>query len=385
MNIITLSLKSLKRKRTRAALTIIGVAVATAALFSLVSFSVGYDRSLKKEMQDSGLQMLVSTEGCPTEAASLALHGGEITKYVDEKRLTEVRSIQGVHVATGMLMFSLTEEGGKISLFSGIDDEIRKLKPYWKLKGSWFKDGSSIILGAEAAKVEERTVGDKIYFPGFDREFNVVGVLQRTGTEDDGFFFLPLKTAQEVFHKQGKLTAIGVNVGDPGRIEKVKEQIEELPDVYVLTADQMMGQILKLVGSSKTLMFAVLAIALIISIVGVLNTVLMSVMEMVKEFGYMRCVGAAGIDVFKIVLLETITVCLIGGIAGALGGSALSSFADSFIRSVLPYAPAGKMIEFNPVIFVMSIFFAIILGIIAGVYPSIKASKVSPMEAIRNE
>lgn len=385
MNLFTLSMKSLKRKKTRTALTVVGVAVAAATLFSLLSFSIGYDKALKKEMQDSGLHMLVSTEGCPTEAASLALHGGEIPKYVDEKRLAEVRNIQGVHVATGMLIFMLTEEGGKVSLFYGIENGMRKLKPYWKLKGGWFADINSIILGAEAAKVEKRTVGDKIFFEGLNREFNVVGVLERTGTEDDGFFFLPLRTAQEVSRKDGKLTGIGVNVGDPMQIEHVKEKIEQLPDLYVVTAEQMMGQILKLVGSSKTLMFAVLAIALIISIVGVLNTVLMSVMELVKEFGYMRCVGATGTDVFKIVLLETLIVCAVGGTLGALSGLGLSTVADDFIRGVLPYAPAGKMIVFDPTIFVTTIVFAILMGVMAGIYPSIKASKVSPMEAIRNE
>ncbi|MDE2026988.1 MAG: ABC transporter permease [Candidatus Omnitrophica bacterium] len=385
MNILVLSFKSLKRKATRTILTIIGVAVATATLFSLLSFSVGYDRALKKEMQDSGLHMLVSTEGCPTEAASLALHGGEIPKYVDEKRLSEVRSIPGVHIATGMLIFSLTEEGGRTSLFYGIDEDMRKLKPYWKLEGHWFTDENSIILGAEAAKVEKRMVGDKIFFPSLNREFNVVGILNRTGTEDDGFFFLPLKTAQEVFHKNNKLTGIGVNVGDPTRIGQVKDRIEQLPDLYVVTSEQMMGQILKLVGSSKTLMFAVLIIVLIISIVSVLNTVLMSVMEMIKEFGYMRCVGASGIDIFKIVLIETLVLCLIGGGLGVLSGSALSTVTDHFIRGVLPYAPAGKMIVFDPIIFVLSIFFTVIVGVIAGLYPSFKASRVTPMEAIRNE
>jgi putative ABC transport system permease protein len=103
------------------------------------------------------------------------------------------------------------------------------------------------------------------------------------------------------------------NLADVTQMDRVKDGIEQIPDVFVVTAQQMIQQILKLVGSSKTLLFAVLSIALIIAVVGVLNTVLMSVMEKLPEFGYMRCIGASPASVFQIVLIQTVTVCLAGG------------------------------------------------------------------------
>ena len=385
MTLFTLSLKDLRRRRARSLLTVAGVALASATLFSLLSFNVGYKRSLQKEMSDSGIHMLVSTEGCPMEAASLALHGGEIPKFLPEDRVPAIRSVPGVKALTSMLIFSVPGEGNRVDLFYGIDEEMLKLKPHWKLSGSWFKDENSIILGAEAARVEKRNVGDKIYFPELNAEFTVSGILARTGSEDDGFFFLPLKTAQRIFKKEGKLTGVGVNVGDVTKIDKVKDGIERIPDVYVVTAQQMMEQILKLIGSSKTLMFAVLGIALVISVLGVLNTVLMSVMEKLREFGYMRCVGASPLDVFKIVLSETVMLCSAGGVAGVIIGAIGSSIADKLIRGVLPYAPAGKIVVFNPAMLLLTLGIAVGIGALSGLYPSWKASHVPPMEAIRNE
>ena len=385
MNLPSLAYRSLLRRRTRSLLTLLGVAIASGSLFAVLSFDLGFRRSLKQEMADSGIHMLVSTEGCPMEAASLALHGGEIPKFLPEERVPAIRRVPGVKDVASMLIYSSPAENGRIDLFYGVDDGLLRLKPQWKLKGSWFKDSTSIVLGAEAAKVEKREVGDKVYFPELDAEFKVSGIIGRTGSEDDGFFFIPLKTAQRLFHKPDKLTGVGVAVNDVEKITQVKDGIERLPDLYVVTAQQMMEQILKLVGSSKTLMFAVLIIVLIVSVLGVLNTVLMSVFETMREFGYMRCVGASRRQILSLVLIETLGLCTLGGLLGASAAALLSDPADRFFRDVLPYAPAGKMVALDPRIFVLSVFVAALVGIAAGLYPAWRASNASPMEAIRND
>ncbi len=384
MNLLSLSFTNLCRRRVRSGLTATGVAVATAALFSLLSFNAGFDHALKKEMDDSGIHMLVSTEGCPMEAASLALHGGEIPKFLDARRLPDVRQVPGVETATGILIFSLIEEEGKALYFYGVDDEYRKLRPHWKLDGQWFSGPDSIVLGVEAARVEKRKVGDRIYFPDLDAEFTVAGIIQRTGSEDDGFFFLPLATAQRVFKKEGKLTGVAVHLADLTAFDEVKNRIEALPDVYVVSRDQIMQQILSITASSKTLMSAVLIVALTVSVLGVLNTVLMSVFEMRSEFGYMRCVGAARGDIFLIVLLETVALCLLGGVGGVILGVALSSVTDHWLHALLPYAPAGRFMRFDTTVAAASIAAAALSGILAGLLPSLKAASASPIEAARH-
>ena len=386
MTFLSLAQKNLKRHKTRTVLTVLGIAVAAATLFTILSFDAGYEKALQEEIAGSGIHLFVSTEGCPLEAASLILHGGEIPKFLQMERLREVKGVEGVKEAAGFLIFSLSSPSGdKVDLFYGISDEALKLKKNWKVRGTWFKDENSIILGNEVARVEKRDLGDKVYIESLDKEFNVVGILERTFGQDDGFYFLSLPTAQKLFKKENKLTAVGVQLTDVMHLQNVKDRLETLPDVYVVTSEQMSGEIMHFIGGTKALMYSVLAIALIVSAIGILNTVLMATMERQREFGYMRCVGAGKHDLVRLVLMETTAVCLVGWLVGVSAGFLLSSGAEHWIRQFLAYVPAGQLLRPNALVVAASIFVTMTLGLLAGLYPALKVARISPMEAIRNE
>jgi len=386
MTILSLAFKNLKRHRMRTILTAVGIAIASATLFSILSFDAGYKKALEEELVGTGIHLFVSTEGCPLEAASLIIRGGEIPRFLQMSVLEKAKKIEGVKEAGGFLIFSIpSADGSKVDLFYGITEDVLKLKPNWKIKGSWFKDENSIILGSEIARLEKREVGDKIYIESIDKEFVISGILERTYSQDDGFYFLPIEAAQKFFKKEGKLTAVGVQLWDLAQIDKVKARLETLPDVYVVPAEQMSKEILKLVGGTKALMYSILFIVLMVSILGLLNTILMATFERQKEFGYLRCVGADRTDLIKLILLETATLCVAGGIIGFGFGFILSSGMDQWIRQFLPYVPAGKLLRPNLNIVLISSGIVLGLGLVAGLYPGYRASKASPMEAIRNE
>lgn len=386
MTLFALSLKDLRRRKSRTLLTVLGVAIASMALFSVLSFDRGFREALQKEMQSSGAHMYVSTEGCPLEAASLILHGGEIPKFLPEERLEQVKQIPGVHVAAGMLIFGVPSEnvGNKMDLFYGVTDDMTRLRPYWKIEGKFPASDGEIMLGAEVAKLEKRKVGDRMFFESLDKEFTVAGILERTGTQDDGFYFLDLHTAQRLFHKPNSLTAVPVGVTDLALLPEVEKRIKQaLPDVYVVTEKQMTSEIQNFVGGSKTLITAVTLIAVLVGILGVLNTVLMSVFEKLREFGYMRCVGAGKGHIFRVVLIQTLAICAVGGLVGTGLGTLLSSSTDGLLRAYLPYAPSGRLLSIEPGIFVIAVLAAIVMGALAGLYPAIRAANVPPMEAVR--
>lgn len=386
MNLLSFAKKNLERHKTRTMLTVLGVGVASATLFVILSFDAGYSQAVKEELKNSGVHLFVSTEGCPLEAASLILHGGEIPKFLPGSRLKEVKAVEGVKEAAGFLIFSLNSpDGKKVDLFYGISDEVQKLKSSWKVRGSWFKDENSIILGSEVARVEKRDVGDKVFFESLNRDFTVAGILEKTNSQDDGFYYLPLLTAQKAFRKEDKLTAVGVQLEDFFQIQRVKDKLEGLPDVYVVTSEQIGGEIAKLIGGTKALMYAILIVALFVSAIGVLNTVLMATMERRREFGYIRCVGATKLDLAKLILIETVGVCIVGWVAGILLGYLLSSAAESWIKQFLPYVPAGQMLRPDFQVLMTTFLVTLGLGTIAGLYPAWKASRVSPVEAIRYE
>lgn len=386
MTIVSLAVKNLRRHRIRTLLTILGVAISAATLFSILSFDVGYHKSLHDEVSNTGIHLFVSTEGCPLEAASLIIHGGEIPKFLKMERLKEVKTVEGVKEAGGFLIFSLpTPDSSKVDLFYGITDDVLKLKPNWKIRGSRFRDENSIILGSEVARIEKRNVGDKVYIESLNREFEVVGILERTFGQDDGFYYLPIEAAQKYFRKEGKLTAIGVQLFDVSRLQSVKNRLETLPDMYVVPAEDMTKRILELIGGTKALMYSVLLITLFVSGLGLLNTILMATFERQKEFGYIRCIGAQPFDVMKLVVLETLVICFLGIVIGIVGGISISTGIEQWIRQFLPYIPAGRLLRPNAFVVFATIGATFTLGIVAGLYPSYRASKISPMEAIRNE
>ena len=392
MNFLTLAAKNLARRRGRTILTVLGVAIAISVLFSLLSLNSGYEKELNKEVSSMGVHMLAVPKGCPYEAASLIIHGGVIPKYLAAGDLENVSRIPDVELATPMLMhqfLKVDEKTGKSTphIIYGIKmEEMLQLKPWWKVEGRFFADNETkvMLVGRDLAEKENLTVGQVLPVGPKKENFTIVGILERTGDQDDQFHFFPLKEAQRVFNKEDKITTIAVKVRDVSRISAVSAEMEKIPDIQVVTMTQIMGTIMNLAGSAKSLLLTVIVIALIISAFGIINTLLMSVNERTREFGMMKAIGASGSDIGKMVLMETVIITFSGGIIGTVAALVGSSLIESFVKGLLPYSPTGSLISFSPSLVAFALGFSVALGLICGIYPALKSARLTPMEAIRS-
>jgi putative ABC transport system permease protein len=390
MNFFTLAAKNLLRRRGRTLLTVLGVAIAITVLFSLLSLNSGYEKELNKEVSSLGVHILAVPKGCPYEAASLVIHGGVIPKYLTALDLKNVSSIDGVGLATPMLMHQFIRRDAKTGqdvahVAYGIEiDAIRELKPWWKIQGRFFNNNETrvMIIGRGLADRYNLTVG-ATQADGPLANFTIVGILDRTGDQDDQFHYLPLAEAQRVFHKEGLITTIGVKVKDISKIAAVSAEMEKIPDIQVVTMTQVLGTIMNLAGSARSLLLTVIAIALIISAFGIINTLLMSVNERTREFGMMKAIGASGLDIGKMVLIETVFITLSGGVIGTISAVVGSSLIEGFVKGILPYSPRGSLVSASPELIAFALGFSLVLGLICGLYPAFKSSRLTPMEAIR--
>jgi putative ABC transport system permease protein len=255
------------------------------------------------------------------------------------------------------------------------------------MQGGWFEreDSYEAVMGYEAAELEQREIGDLILIPEKNTQFKVVGILSRTGTQDDGTIFVPLRTLQKEFNRSGELTTIGIKVNKDANITLLEEKLYKLPDVQIVSLAQVKHTIMKLVSTAKVMVLSIAIIAIMIAMVGVINTVLMSVFERLKEFGILKTIGAMPGDIFTLVWIETLILCTIGGVLGIVLALLLSGVADVVIRHVLPFAPSGGLvvINLNLILFTLSIILCI--GLLSGLYPAWKAGKVRPLEAIRSD
>ncbi|MBM3173743.1 MAG: ABC transporter permease [Chloroflexi bacterium] len=387
MNFITLALKNLLRRRGRTILTILGVAIAVAVLFSLLSFNSGYERQLSGELDSLGIHILAVPKGCPYEAASLIIHGGVIPKYLSSTDLELARKIDGIDVASPMLLHQFIKDD-KPHIVYGINmSESLKLRPWWKvIDGRFFSDDEDkvMVIGSSLAEKEKLKAGDTLPFGPDKIPFTIVGVLEQTGTQDDEFHFLPLPVAQQTFNKPDQITTIAIRVKDVSQISAIGKQLETIPDIQVVTMTQVMGTIMNLVGSARTLLMSVIVVAIIISAVGIMNTLLMSVNERTREFGMMKAIGASGTDIGKLVLIETLFITVIGGISGLLLAALGSSLIEGLVKGIIPYAPAGKLMTLQPGLIGICLAFSVIIGFVCGIFPAIKSSRLTPMEAIRS-
>ncbi|MDD5155953.1 MAG: ABC transporter permease [Candidatus Omnitrophica bacterium] len=392
MKVWSVAFKNLSRKKIRTSLTIGGVAVAVAVLVSLSGFDAGYQRSLDRDIDKLGYHLLVTAKGCPYEAATLMLKGGGGLRYMEDSVYKRIVNDRRIDKITPQLVSSVyNQEGqsgrGAFTLYMGIEKSYLDLKPWSKFKyGHWFSgpDADEAIMGYEAAEVEQRSVGDKIFIPGMDKVLTVVGIFERAGTQDDGVIFIPLATAQRIFGLEGKLTGIGIKLKDIRTIAKFEEDLYNEPGIQVVSLAQVRGTILNLVSSARAMAGSVALIAIFIAIIGVTNTILMSVFERTREIGVMKALGASAADVFKIIWLETTIICFLGGLAGVVLAFSGSSIIEHLIRRFLPYTPAGKLVFIKPSLLLVAFLITVIMGLVAGIYPALRASLMKPIEAIRS-
>ncbi len=391
MKFFIIAFKNLKRKKIRTILTVGGVSIAVAVLVSLLGFDIGYQKGLRNDIDKMGYQLLVTAKGCPYEAATLMLKGGGGLRYMNQDVYDKIIKDPRIDKITPQLVSTVYHQerqsgSGGFAMYMGIQKSYLKLKPWTKFQyGDWFsnEEADEVIMGYEAAEIEQRSIGDKIFIPGIEKILTVKGIFERTGTQDDGVIFLPLKTSQIIFDLPEKLTGIGIKLKEITTLSEFEEDLYEEPGIQIISLAQVKGTILNLISSAKVMANSVAIIAIFIAVIGVTNTILMSVFERTREIGVMKALGASSMDIFKIIWIETALICIFGGITGNILALLGSGIIENIIKRVLPYTPGGKLVFITPSLLIFSFIATIIMGIIAGTYPALRASSMRPIEAIR--
>ena len=384
--------KNLLRKKVRSLLTLVGIMLSTWVLVSLFGFNRGYEAALNRDIDNMGYQLMVMAKGCPYEAATMMLQGGKGLRYMEPSMVRDIAREPEVDRVTPILMQAFFDpnkgDGGGIAGYFGIDiATFPEMKPFLRFhKGSWFRDeaAAEAVMGYEAAELEQREVGDMILVPEKNVQLRVVGILERTGTQDDGTIFVPLRTLQRIAGLD-KITTIGIKVKKDADITKLETALYQLPDMQVVSFSQVKMTIMKLIATARVMVLSIAVIALLIAMVGVVNTVLMSVMERKHEIGILKTMGAMPGDIFRLVWTETLILCATGGIAGIGLALVFARLSDLLVRRVLPYAPGGELVAIDGRLSLLTLLIIVIVGLLSGMYPAWKAGRVRPLDSIRGE
>jgi putative ABC transport system permease protein len=383
--------KNLLRERARTFLTLGGITLASWVLVSLLGFNRGYEAALDHDIDNMGYQLMVMAKGCPYEAATLMLQGGTGLRYIERSVVDSVSNQPEVERATPILMQAFFDpnkgENGGIAGYFGVEAAtFPRMKPFFRFrKGAWFTDDNAaeVVMGYEAAELEQRDVGDLTLVPEKNVQLKVVGILERTGTQDDGTIFVPLKTLQRIAGTD-KITTIGIRVRKGADVSGLEARLYQLPDVQVVSFTQVRQTVMTLVSTARVMVLSIALIALLIAMAGVANTILMSVVERLHEIGILKTMGALPGDIFLLVWTETLILCAGGGIAGIGLAVAFARAADMLARRVLPYAPTGGLVTIDLRTALLTLGVVAGVGLVSGAYPAWRAGRVRPLETIRS-
>lgn len=420
MNFFRLAIKNLTRHRARNIITLVSILLAVGVLFAVISYDRGFSESLERELGRTGTHITVVPTGCPHEAASLLLYGGVIPRLLNQETTEKIQEIVGDRAA-GFYPMLLTQarnvDQDRLDLVYGMyRPGIRELKPNWELEQCCFPGvNEEMVVGSAIAERDGLQVGDYVTYDtkgrfvgeievgdtchdhdldehfevdeavGYEQEFRVSGILKETGTQDDLSVFVPLPAAHMMVGQIEGVTAYGIRLHSPGASHEIMRELEsEISGIQAVTSEEMMDTVTDVIQSARVLSFSMVVLVVVISVSGVMNTILMTVFERTKEIGTMRALGASRWDVFRMTMNEAMLLTFIGGVLGIALANFGAPFIEEFVRGFLPYVPEGRNIHFDPLIALGCLVFSMIIGAVAGSYPAWWASRIAPIEAIRN-
>ncbi|MFZ1720432.1 MAG: ABC transporter permease [Candidatus Moraniibacteriota bacterium] len=407
---IKISYRSLTASKTRFLLTVLGIVIGVASVIMVMAIGASAQRLILSQVEKVGSNLVGILPGASEEDGPPASAFGIITTTLtndDLKAIRERRNAPHLIAVSGYVSGSATIEGGGESFevsYQGVSPDMITVESTKVAEGRFFfaEEESNlsrvIVLGATRAGElfpDRDPIGETVKLK--DIPFRVVGVLAERGStafsNPDVLVFVPLAAAQKLLLGINYLNFARGKVDTPENVDRTaqditillrdRHQIEdgEQSDFSVRNTAAAIGILTNITNVLKYFLIAIASISLLVGGIGIMNSMLISVSQRVREIGLRKAVGARPHHVILQFLIESSFITLAGGIIGILFGILFSFIAAIIIPKL------GYDWEFLVPLASLAIGFGVsfVIGIIFGLYPAIKASRVSPMEALRYE
>lgn len=371
MTFFTIVLRSLTRRPVRTCLTLVGISIGIAAVVTLVGMAWGYEKGITKQLDVMGIDVVISN-----------MSGGLMPKVFDESLQEKVSKLPRVHEVTSALMQMMSVEDAPIMMISGREWGGFAWSMLKVVKGRMPRDGDEkvVVLGLLAAEVLKKKVGDTVQIE--TEELEVVGIVDGQAMVENGTIFLSLKVMQEVTGNERKVNFVDIRVPPNmprSEINLLCEDIKVIfPEGRAMIASEVVGtsqgfQVARAMSWSTSLL------AIIVGVLGVMNTMLMTVFERTHEIGILLAVGWRRRRIVYMVLCESALLGLLGGLVGAsLGALGLVTLG------ALPGVRGFVEPDISPTLMLISVGIAIVVGVISGLYPAWRSSRLSPSLALQS-
>ena len=364
---VPLAFRTLWRQRTRSALTMLAIGVSIAAIIALGGFADGMMITMNQMWRASQTDLFAVQADVDSDFSA-----------IDERVGARIEARSDVEAVSGLIWTAVNTEEMSFLMVFGYHPREYAIDHFNIIEGEPITARHQAIVGKRAAEQMGLQVGDTLRF--LRSNFRVVGIYETGLSYEEVGAVIGLREAQVLTGKPRQVMYYQVKLRDPDQAEAVLEELaRDYPDIdFALAAEAV--QSMSDFAVLEQMVDQISLLAIFIGGLGMLNTMLMSVLERTHEIGLRRALGWRRRHVLGMILSEALVLGVLGGVLGILIGLGLGRLV-----SLLPGLYGGMAPLYGPKLFVQALIVAAVAGMVGGLYPAWRATRMSPVEALRYE
>jgi putative ABC transport system permease protein len=402
---LKMGLNMLVHSKLRSWLTIIGIVIGIGSVVGILSLGEAMEEQVQSKLAEMDLTLITISPGYTKASSNMhgpgGWGGGGTTTDVEltDDDIDALQGLDGVEYIAGQISGSepvVYAAQNATMTITGVDTQVWQYMTTLETQSGRLLEPSdkyvAVIGSSVATETYDQEIGINQVITINGKSVRVVGILTEEG-QGDRSIYMPIDSAVNLIDdaEDDVYDTITVKAKSEDLVDGLMEDIEEKLMIsrhiiqeddrdFTVSASKSMAESVTEMTSSMTLFLgAIAAVSLLVGAVGIANTMFTSVLEKTKEIGTMKAIGAKNRDILMIFLFNSAMVGLVGGILGVT----LGAFVSSGLQAMMGQMTSGRGVSLH--LMIEGLVLAIVIGVISGVVPAYRASKLKPVDALRYE